>query len=129
LDNSKLSRTIDLFWKSKSRNDIYFLGRCADFAYALQKFLHGGELFLVGKQPTGNVAWHVVVKYNDKYWDVRGSNTLEQIRQRNPIIAFNGDDNTVSKATASDMAHIHKLLNHDFVEETINGLKEASKKG
>lgn len=128
MDNTKLRRTIGLFWDNKSHNSIYHLGRCADFAYALKSFLHGGDYYLVGQMPNSDIAWHVVLKYGGTYWDVRGPNTLAEIRERNPIVAFNGDDNTVTKAGAKEEAHIIKLLNQDFVRETIAGLKEAEKK-
>jgi hypothetical protein len=128
MENEKLERVLAKFYSDVGRNSIYYLGRCADFAWALRSFLDGGDFYLVGKQGNSNIAWHIVLKYNDTYWDVRGSNTLEQIRARNPIIAFNDDDNTVSLAGPNEIAHIEKLLNPEFVNSTIRGLKEAERK-
>lgn len=127
LPNERLQQIIEIFWNSKNRNSIYYLGRCADFSYALQKFLRGGELFLVGAIPSSTVAWHTVLKFNNAYWDIRGSNTLEQIRSRNPIVQFNDDFHTVRKATMQEINHIIRLLDPTFVQDTINGLKQAEK--
>lgn len=125
MQQDRLNKIIAFFWKSKGNDDIFFLGRCADVSIALQRFLNGGQIYLVGAIPNSNIAWHTVLKYGDLFYDIRGSNTLSQIRQRNPIVAFNDDLNTVKKASPSDLLHIKSLLNEQFVQDTVNGLRQA----
>jgi hypothetical protein len=127
MNNKKLEQILATFWNSKHRDTIYYLGKCADVSIALQKFLGAGELFLVGSIPNSNIAWHTVLHYNNAYWDIRGANTLQQLRQRNPIAQFCDDNHIVKRANPQEINHIIKLLNPAFVQDTINGLKQAEK--
>jgi len=127
LSTERLNKILDCFWIQKGKNSIYHLGRCADFAYSLKKFLGTGELYLVGVIPNSNLAWHVVVRYGNTFWDIHGQNTLDQIRSRNPIVQFCDDNHTVKKASPQEIQHITKLLNRDFVIDTLEGLKKAEK--
>lgn len=119
----KLNKILDKFWKSKGKNPIYHLGRCADFAWALQKFLHGGEMYTIGGNPP-KLAWHVVLHWNGYYWDVRGKQDINQVMMHNPIAV---NKNSIIKAGPEATQHIISLLNNDFVQDTINGLKKAEK--
>ena len=123
MNAEKLDRTIDKFWQSKGRSSLYHLGRCADFAYALQKFLRGGQMYTVGGN-NKDICWHVVLRHGDKYYDVRGGQNLDVVLRRNPI-ALSKD--AIQPAGPNEIAHIEKLLNHQFVQDTIEGLKQAEK--
>jgi len=120
METSKLNRTIAKFWKSKGRNSIYYLGKCADFVCALRRFIGGGTIYVIG--PGHPIIWHVVLKYNGYYWDVRGKQTLSQLMSKNTMVT---SKDQVRPAGSKEKAHIKKLLNPKFVSDTIKGLKEC----
>ena len=122
METNKLNKTIAKFWKSKGRNSIYYLGRCADFVWALRKFLGGGTIYVIG--PGHPIIWHVVLKYNGYYWDVRGKQTIRDVMNKNTMAL--SEDN-IRPAGSKEKAHIKKLLSNKFVNDTVKGLKEASK--
>jgi hypothetical protein len=119
----KLDKTIKRFWKSKGNADIFYLGRCADVSYALQKYLGAGDIYLVGGNGK-NLAWHTVLKVGNSYFDIRGKQTADQVLRHNPIAL---STKAIVKAGPEEIAHIKSLLNNDFVNETISGLKKAEK--
>ena len=120
MDTNKLNRTIAKFWRSKGKKDLYFLGRCADFVWALKKYLKGGQIYVIG--PGHPMIWHVILKYNGYFWDVRGKQTIGDVLSKNTM-ALNKSN--INPAGAIETAHIKKLLNKEFVSDTIAGLKEA----
>ena len=121
METEKLNRTIAKFWKSKNKNDIYYLGRCADFAWALKKFLGGGQIYVIG--PQHPIIWHVILKYNGFFWDVRGKQTMSDVLKKNTMALTEGN---INPAGQEEISHIKKLLNEKFVKETVEGLKKAS---
>ena len=123
MDASRLNRIIKRFWK-KNKNDIrYYNGFCAEFSTALKRFLGEGQINMVGG------IWHVVLKYDGYYWDVRGKHTAKELIQKNPIgLSTKG----IHPANAKEKAHIKKLLNRDkkyqfSVSSMVKGLREAEK--
>lgn len=124
MDPDKLDRTLKHFWRTKRNNDIYFLGRCADVSHAIQKFLGGkGTIYTVGGN-NKDIAWHTVLKVGDHYFDIRGKQTIDQVMSHNPI-ALN--KSAIKPAGPNEIAHIEKLLNPQFVQDTIDGLKQSEK--
>jgi len=124
MDADKLDRILKRFWKTKHNNDIYFLGKCADVSYAIQKFLGGkGQIYTIGGN-NKDIAWHTVLKVGNFYFDIRGKQDINQVMSHNPIALTK---ESIQPAGPNEVAHIIKLLNMNFVNETIEGLKKASK--
>lgn len=124
MDLDKLDRTIKRFWETKHRNDIYYLGRCADVSYAINKFLGGkGQIYTVGGD-NKTIVWHTILKVGDYYFDIRGKQDINQVLRHNPIVL---SKSSIQPAGPNEIAHIEKLLNHQFVQDTIDGLKKAEK--
>lgn len=114
----KLNKTIKKFWQSKGYSEIYFNGRCADFAWALRQFLGTGQLYMIGG------IFHVVLKYNNHYCDIKGCHPENKLLFSSPIGL---NKNGVKPANSSEIQHIKSLLNKEFVSDTIAGLRKASK--
>jgi len=124
MDQNRLDKIIRRFWETKHNSDLYYLGRCADVSYAIQKFLGGkGQIYTLGGD-NKTVAWHTVLKIGDYYFDIRGKQDIDQVLRHNPI-ALSKD--AIQPAGPNEIAHIVSLLNHQFVQDTIDGLKKAEK--
>lgn len=122
MNADRLDKILKKFWKTRGNNDLYFLGRCADVSYALQQFLGGrGEIYTIGGN-NKDIAWHTVLKIGPYFFDIRGKMTPDQVMFHNPIALHKG---SIAKAGPKEIQHIISLLNHDFVTDTIEGLKKA----
>ena len=124
MEPEKLDKIIKKFWESKNRSDIFYLGKCADVSWAIQKFLGGkGDIYLVGGNGK-DLVWHTVLKVGDSYFDIRGKQTADQVLRHNPIAL---STKAIVKAGPEEIQHIVNLLSDGFVADTINGLKKAEK--
>jgi len=121
MNAEKLDKIIKLFWKSKGNADIFFLGRCADVSWSIQKFLGEGDIYLVGGNGK-DIVWHTILKVGPDYFDIRGKQNLDEVLWHNPIAL---STKAIVKAGPKEIQHIISLLNNDFVSDTINGLKKA----
>jgi len=60
--------------------DRYLEGNCLTFAKALSELLNSGiYAVLAGTGGRDITCAHVVVKYNDKYWDITGGHTEQEL--------------------------------------------------
>jgi len=60
--------------------DRYLEGNCLTFANALSELLNSGKYaVLAGTGGRDITCAHVVVKYNDKYWDITGGHTEQEL--------------------------------------------------
>jgi hypothetical protein len=75
---------------------------CIQEAIEIQK-KRGGDLYILGKFPSQGF-WHIVVKKNDKYYDVKGAKTELQIKKKYP-------SSPLRKATKKDKEYLMKINN------------------
>jgi len=98
------------------------------FWESVQMFLTPSRSSSVVKDTIGgnnkDIAWHTVLKVGNFYFDIRGKQDINQVMSHNPIALTK---ESIQPAGPNEVAHIIKLLNMNFVNETIEGLKKASK--
>ena len=113
MEIAELEKTIERFWESENRNDVYFLGLCSEFAVALKKFLGGGVIYKAGLM-------HTLLYYKGHYCDIRGCFDKKTYAVRVPATSL-------TPATKKEIAHIYKLLDYNKTNQIVKGLKKAQK--
>lgn len=115
MNSENLDKVIKRFWNKENRNTIYYIGKCSEFAVALDRFLNR-------KGTIGKHGWfHTIYLYDNYYWDVRGKMTKKELDFNMPI----GATSEPLPAKTEEIAHIYSLLNEEFTQKTVEGLKRA----
>ena len=116
MNANKLDKIIKRFWANHNNNTIYYLGKCSEFAVALDRFLKG-------KGKIGKHGWfHTIYIYDGYLWDVRGKQTKHQLDFNMPI----GATDEPRPARPDEIQHIMGLLNEPFTQHIVKELKERT---
>ena len=126
MDNDRLELVIKKYFDSQNGSQELYLNKCADYAWALNQFLgNKGKFFLVGALGPNWKASHVVLGYNNEYFDARGRyHNQQEVNQNTPVAVFN---NKIDEAGQEEIEHIMRLLHPDFVSRVVAGLKKAER--
>lgn len=110
-----LDKIVKRFWANEGNSTIYYLGKCSEFAVALDRFLNQ-------KGDIGKHGWfHTIYIYGNYYWDIRGKMTKKQLDFNFPI----GSTSHPRPAYPDEIDHIYNLLDEEFTQKSVKGLQRA----
>ena len=109
---TKLNKILHQFRQNTNPYNYKF-GLCSEFAVALKRYLHAGQLYKSG-------IMHTCLKYKDHYCDINGCFTYSKYRTISPSVSL-------SPATKYEIHHIYNLLDNQAVQSILKTLKQSSK--
>lgn len=122
-----LEKKIATFRKTENV-DMFKYGLCSEFAVALKLFLNNKKRITMKELTTGvgqlhkHGLFHVCLKYQNKYCDIRGCQTESKLLMNDPM-AINKEGNR--PADVSEIQHLYDLLDRKEVLRIVEKLRRC----